>query len=835
MQRIGLALSGGGFRAAIYHLGVIRYLRDAQILPKITHITCVSGGSVTGAHLVLNWDRYCGSDSEFDRAASEVIRFVQMDVRNRIVRRFPFCSAINTLRRIVRLPLNRHLTRAGLLEQHYEKYLYGDTSLFQLPDRPRLHILSTNLSEGCLCSFYQGGLLLQKRAAGRRDMFERINLGLATVPMAVAASSAFPGFFPPLELRGWDVGATDGEFHRQSFTDGGVIDNLGLRMFRCIEQSWVGDITPLSRDDVIDADAMTAAMNSEAAHDKNQPLGRLRVLCGLSDLVVLESEKPSTHPSVRGITLDEFISRLWENIRTIELYYDKAFDALELSDPNAKSLWDYVRASHFDLDVGDRVWLNRHIVDAAFQQVAGTACLNVNRQGFEKILVSDAGATFKVASDGRAGGIISTAMRSSDIAMDRVYQLELEAFQGSQGEIFMPMTEVVTHAQDPHAPHPEIQRQASRIRTDLDHFSDLEISALIQHAYCVARKQTKELASEFGLEIPTSPPWDPFAQGADQDSTRTEGMGDLSDKQLALGTARDMRSSSKRKIWSRLLSFRDWPTYLWVPLIACVALSLPYTLYKSRKRAHQQDMVLTAISETSPLYREILELLEGKPIPAQQAVKFQEVSKMQPSDLTGYEVVSDTRIYDLRRWTAEQRSNTSPFVHQRVRIRRMKEAGDETHLRVQAKTIGSELHIHCKTQSLHPAVSRMRNEDGTFTWEFDLDFTHVPIGVGQDVVFEGYVHSEIAEHDEDDGRIAFTILTDTGLAQVWMLMPEGRTYDYFEMSSFPIDAPEAARVFIPDSKIELPLGSIAMFRIIDPDTKYRYECRWKWQLDSDED
>jgi len=73
MQRIGLALSGGGFRAAIYHLGVIRYLRDAQILPKISHITCVSGGSVTGAHLALNWDRYCGSDSEFDQAASEVI------------------------------------------------------------------------------------------------------------------------------------------------------------------------------------------------------------------------------------------------------------------------------------------------------------------------------------------------------------------------------------------------------------------------------------------------------------------------------------------------------------------------------------------------------------------------------------------------------------------------------------------------------------------------------------------------------------------------------------------------------------------------------------------
>ena len=62
MQRFGLALSGGGFRAAIYHLGVVRFLRDAGALSQISHITAVSGGSVLGAHLVLNWDRYSGTE-----------------------------------------------------------------------------------------------------------------------------------------------------------------------------------------------------------------------------------------------------------------------------------------------------------------------------------------------------------------------------------------------------------------------------------------------------------------------------------------------------------------------------------------------------------------------------------------------------------------------------------------------------------------------------------------------------------------------------------------------------------------------------------------------------
>ena len=123
-----------------------------------------------------------------------------------------------------------------MLEYHYEKYLYGDTSLFQLPECPQLHILATNLSEGCLCSFTRDGLLMMRRQPGGAFKIDRHHIGLATVPMAVTASSAFPSFFPPVDLTAADVGASGGEFGRQAYTDGGVFDNLGVRMFRFLEQ-----------------------------------------------------------------------------------------------------------------------------------------------------------------------------------------------------------------------------------------------------------------------------------------------------------------------------------------------------------------------------------------------------------------------------------------------------------------------------------------------------------------------------------------------------------------------------------------------------------------------
>src|SRR5262245_37725899 len=166
MKKLGLALSGGGFRATLYHLGLLRFLRDAGLLPQVTHITSVSGGSIMAAHLALNWDRYTGSPKEFEQAAAQLLSFIQLDVRNRILRRFPLGLVMRWPRRLLGLS-NRQLTRTGLLESQYQQHLFGDKSLFELPERPQLHILATNLSEGCLCSFNRDGLWMMQNKGGQ--------------------------------------------------------------------------------------------------------------------------------------------------------------------------------------------------------------------------------------------------------------------------------------------------------------------------------------------------------------------------------------------------------------------------------------------------------------------------------------------------------------------------------------------------------------------------------------------------------------------------------------------------------------------------------------------
>ena len=53
-KKIGLALSGGGYRAAAYHIGTMRALHKLGILDEVDVISSVSGGSITATYYALN-------------------------------------------------------------------------------------------------------------------------------------------------------------------------------------------------------------------------------------------------------------------------------------------------------------------------------------------------------------------------------------------------------------------------------------------------------------------------------------------------------------------------------------------------------------------------------------------------------------------------------------------------------------------------------------------------------------------------------------------------------------------------------------------------------------
>ena len=199
----GLALSGGGYRASLFHLGVTRRLHELGALQNITRLSSVSGGSILAGFLAHRMLDRGATRLEFDDWEAEVSA--------------PF-------RRVVRKDLRtglfvRHIAwnwiwpgpRATGLERAFRKRL-GARRLVELPsddDGIEFIFLATNIEKGTSFRFTADKI-------GTRKTPESM-----TISEAVAASACFPPIFGPIKVR------KDGETLAY-LTDGGVYDNTGM-------------------------------------------------------------------------------------------------------------------------------------------------------------------------------------------------------------------------------------------------------------------------------------------------------------------------------------------------------------------------------------------------------------------------------------------------------------------------------------------------------------------------------------------------------------------------------------------------------------------------------
>ncbi len=81
--KVGLALSGGGFRASLYHLGVLARLAEMDVLRSVEVLSTVSGGSIVGAHYYLEVKHLLETKSDLTRKdyinrTKETIKFFSL-------------------------------------------------------------------------------------------------------------------------------------------------------------------------------------------------------------------------------------------------------------------------------------------------------------------------------------------------------------------------------------------------------------------------------------------------------------------------------------------------------------------------------------------------------------------------------------------------------------------------------------------------------------------------------------------------------------------------------------------------------------------------------------
>lgn len=215
-EEIGLALSGGGFRATLFHVGSLRRLVELGVLTKLGRISSVSGGSIVAGRLAQVWPQLAANPTpaNFDTLVGEPLR--------------AFCRMSIDIAAVGEGMLSPWTTAADIVERKYAKHLF-DHRLDQLPDKPVFVFNATNMQTGRSFRF-------------TKDYMADYRLGLVRNPSlpiarAVAASSAFPPFFSPVVIKnpghfepveGADLNGDPDYTGKLFLADGGVYDNLGL-------------------------------------------------------------------------------------------------------------------------------------------------------------------------------------------------------------------------------------------------------------------------------------------------------------------------------------------------------------------------------------------------------------------------------------------------------------------------------------------------------------------------------------------------------------------------------------------------------------------------------
>lgn len=207
---VALTLSGGGFRATLAGLGVIRLLADAGLLSDLRYVSSVSGGSVSHGMLAAAWPAV----SKQGHTPAAVDRHVIEPVVAQVSRRSLKVALIRSIWRTVGAT-----TRTDLLARRFDEWFFDGLTLDRLDPGIRWIVNAANLISGVRFGF-------------ERDVLGDYTIGLAAtagtgirLSQAVAASAAVPGLFAPMTLTGvrFPCATTP-----PVLLDGGTYDNTGI-------------------------------------------------------------------------------------------------------------------------------------------------------------------------------------------------------------------------------------------------------------------------------------------------------------------------------------------------------------------------------------------------------------------------------------------------------------------------------------------------------------------------------------------------------------------------------------------------------------------------------
>ncbi|MDT0359340.1 patatin-like phospholipase family protein [Herbaspirillum huttiense F1] len=213
-KEIHLSLSGGGFRAAFFHLGALYALAENGTLQRTKLIVSVSGGSIAAAALMSEWSKAIVGTTPPGKEVLQSCVIRAFEFLYEKAEGNPRARAMGSIRALNSLIVHGEIGFGKAMSRQYKQWFESADVISPVAASimPEWRIAASDYLTG-------KRVMVVSNDHGQSRSKDAIYLDCDDIGLgqAIGASAAVPGIFEPIRWKEFQLG------------DGGVLDNHGVR------------------------------------------------------------------------------------------------------------------------------------------------------------------------------------------------------------------------------------------------------------------------------------------------------------------------------------------------------------------------------------------------------------------------------------------------------------------------------------------------------------------------------------------------------------------------------------------------------------------------------
>jgi hypothetical protein len=283
-----------------------------------------------------------------------------------------------------------------------------------------------------------------------------------------------------------------------------------------------------------------------------------------------------------------------------------------------------------------------------------------------------------------------------------------------------------------------------------------------------------------------------------------------------------------------LLDYRDWVSYVHVPILVPLLILLPYLVIKSYERSARQSYLVDSLSQGSRDLEIMSRLLDGPMSPwIGEAAEIDSIQR--EPDFKGFDVLQDSRIIDMRAWnpaaTGKNDSDSLVYGYRRVKIlKRPGPAGNDL-FRIGVLATHPKTQVRFPPQEVVPKLL-MFNVESTVSgekmarWEVSVNLSKVLADDFVDVTYEHISPGQFVKRGTGSTSISFQTQVDTAEVTRWFLLPRGKEYRSFRILRWETGKPEKVEPVKVVNEFLADDSTILAYKLLSVKAGYTHEVTW---------